>query len=593
MASAADRTGTLGSVSIRLAPDVLPEERYQRRYVPVEPKSQEIPGTGGDKIAPESTIATWHIDDWSAGEGDLRWRQGSKRYNKSSGVHPMSDGSGLRQGVNYYEAADALGGDFNRGGIIVRGAGRLLAADDFNDDLYYYDDPNDEWVKLWDISTGSGLVISVAAVDNDAAFVAAGTDIRKVTSSTKAVHYSGWTGGALMVSYQGILYGLEGNDLYSIDVSAASTRTQKADIVGTIDREGDIVNRMTVSDVGPVWLVPLDDGTTYIYEYNQASDTSYPVGMLPKDTQPYSILFYSGIYFVGFRYAINHAGAGDAYVYYKNGGQQGVAGPLRTAGTGASEEVTVAGVVGDQIMVTWDDNLWAYDLSSGGIYLLAEAAIGLITTAITVGNTVYVGSGSVEQLVVTDRVLSEESLDTGRHDFGYLGLQKTLQSVTIRCEQNLASSQTVGLKYAVDGGSFATATGTISSGESSKTWTISTNASTVRGVDFELQLLITGSNSGTKIISVTAEATGSEDRVEWVLQLDLSDNNIQQGQATLDGLKALKTNHAVVKFTDPWTVLGHTAAETFDVTVEDVILPHSLPGGTPKATVLLRSAGTV
>jgi hypothetical protein len=184
-------------------------------------------------------------------------------------------------------------------------------------------------------------------------------------------------------------------------------------------------------------------------------------------------------------------------------------------------------------------------------------------------------------------------LDTGRHDFGYLGLNKTLQRVTVRCEQALASSQTVGLKYAVDGGSFVTATGTIGSGEASKTWTISTNAATVKGTDFELQLLITGSDSGTKIISVTAEATGSEDRLEWVLLLDLSDNNLQQGQATLDGLKALKTNHNDVEFADPWTVLTHTAAETFDVTVEDVILPHSLPGGTPTATVLLRSAGTV
>ena len=71
------------------------------------------------------------------------------------------------------------------------------------------------------------------------------------------------------------------------------------------------------------------------------------------------------------------------------------------------------------------------------------------------------------------------------------------------------------------------------------------------------------------------------------------DGNQNIGQVTLDGLKALKTNHAVVKFTDPWTVLEHTAAETFDVTVEDVILPHALPGGTPRATVLLRSAGTV
>jgi len=199
--------------------------------------------------------------------------------------------------------------------------------------------------------------------------------------------------------------------------------------------------------------------------------------------------------------------------------------------------------------------------------------------------------------VLTAKFDTEASaeLTTGRHDFGYLGLLKTLTKVTVSCESALAASETVGLAYSVDGGSFTSATGTMSAGATTKTWTISSSSSTVRGIEFEFKLLLKANTSASspKVMSITAEAVGSEDRIEWILALDLSDNNEQHGQVTLDGLKTLKTNHTVVSLTDPWQVLDHTAAETFDVTVEEVNLPMTQPGAYPQAVIRLRGVATV
>ena len=132
-------------------------------------------------------------------------------------------------------------------------------------------------------------------------------------------------------------------------------------------------------------------------------------------------------------------------------------------------------------------------------------------------------------------------------------------------------------------------------GETTKTWTVSTNASTVRGVDFEfnLRILAGSSASSPKVVSVTAEAVGSESRLEWVLRLDTGDWNEQSGQATVDGLKTLKTGHDVVEFVDPWQVLATTADETFDVTVEEAYLPDVKAGSDRVATVRLRTVATV
>lgn len=604
------RIGKIGSLDVRLAPPTTepPAASYQRRYVPVTPASREIVGAD-TKVAADTTIAEWHIDDWSAGEGDLQWKDRG-RYAESTAVAPKSDGSVLVTGFAYEQLKNTGGGtNFVNAEVMARGAGRLLAAADMSGKLYEWNDTNEEWDELWDIGgTGTDNVVSIAAdagvaYTNNNIYVAGSDDtIRQVLSASNSTWVANFNTGSgsnspILTSFNGILYGLRNSDLLKIDSGTAETTTLVADITVYIDRYEDMTNRLTVSDVGPVWVVPLNNGRTYVWEYNAADDVAEILTELPKDIQPYDIAFYSGIYFVALRFAAGHALSGDAYLYYQVGGQRGMAGPFRSVtGVTASKPLAIAGVVGDRLMVYYDTALWAYDLTTGGISQVCRT-VTAPQGATTYGSDVFFVEGATAHRALTaefDTAAAAE-LTTGRHDFGYLGLLKTLTKVTVSCEDALAASETVGLAYSVDGGSFTTAAGTMVATNTTKTWTISSSSSTVRGVEFELKLLLKAntSTSSPKVMSVTAEAVGSEDRIEWVLALDLSDNNEQHGQVTLDGLKALKTAHAVVSFTDPWQVLDHTAAETFDVTVEEVNLPMTEPGAYPQAVVRLRGVATV
>ncbi|MFC1740186.1 hypothetical protein ACFL0N_01745 [Pseudomonadota bacterium] len=590
------RIGKIGTVEIRLAPPSIEQPRYERRYVPVTPASREIVGSDA-KVAEESTVAEWHMDDWSAGEGDIRWSNRG-RYNKSDGAGPVSDGTGITTNA-YVEQMDDTGGGtvMTDARVIARAAGRLVTADDMGGSLFKFNDSTSEWDSLWAIGgSGTDDILAIAAVDSTSIFVTQwGGDLRKVQSGSNSLHYSGF--GCRMVGFQGQLYGLLNNSLYDIDTGTATTRTEVMNVGGQLDRTTGIIERISTSDVGPIWLAPLDDGSTYIYEYNAADDTGYIVGEIPKDVQPYDIFFHAGIYFVTFRYAGDDSLSGDAWLYYQLGGQRGVAGPIRSVtGTTASKGAAIAGVVGDRLYIVYDTSLWAYDLSSGGISMAARD-LPEATSARAYGSDIHVASGTTAFRVDLDLYDQDSGaeLTTGRHDFGYLGLYKILTRITVTCESALAAFESVGVAYSVDGGSFTTLGSSLTTGETAKTWAVSSSSTTARGVEFEIKVLPTaaGGSSSPKIVGVTAEAIGSESRLEWVMQIDVSDNNEQHGQTIVDGLKALKTAHNVVEFSDPWNVLDHTAAETFDVTVEECNIPTENAGGDPMAVVRLRAVETV
>lgn len=597
-----DATGKIGTIDVRLAPRKVDVQRYERRYVPVTPASHEIVGANA-KVAPDTTVAEWHINNWSAGEGDLRW-QDRDRYNESDGVGPTSDGSGLVVNAHVEQINDTGGATVMEDAkVLTRGDLGLYTADDMAGKLFVFDDSASEWDELTDIGgTGTDDIESMAAIGSYVYVAETGTtgDLRQVNTAllSNTKHYDS-LGSNSVVIYGDILYSLlsGASDLWKIDQSSTDTKTAVVDVTGGDAPNGDMVKRMTTSDVGPVWISRDYEGTSYIWEYNQADDTGYIVGELPRDVYPYDIEFHMGIYFVAFRYATEHDQSGDAWLYFQVGGQNGVAGPIRsTTGTTASKPVAIAGAIGDRLYLYFDTELWAYDLSTGGISMAARA-LSEPTAITTYGSDIHLVTGTTAFRVNTalfDTAAGAE-LTTGRYDFGYLGLNKTLAKVTVTVEDPLATSETVGVEYSVDGATFVALTGTMVATETTKTWIVSNKTTTVRGIDveFKVKLKANTTASSPKVISLTAEAVGSESRLEWILLLDVSDNNEQHGHVTVDGLKALKTSHAVVEFGDPWQVLPHVATETFDVTVEEVNLPDIMPGADPVAVVRLRAVATV
>ncbi len=599
--------GQLGTIDFYLSENgsLSSFERYRRRLIPVTPASRQIPGSP-DAVAPDTTIAQWSINDWNQGEGDVTWRDRG-RYNTATTLGPESDGSGLVAGpLLSITQHDSGGGDFDQNKMIARAAGELLAAQDSNDNLYKWDETNNEWDNQWAIGGAStDDVISIAAVDDTKVYVGlSGGTIREVQSASNAEHFAAW-GGALfplLVSYQGILYGLERLDMYEVSTSGTDTRTLRGDVPGLqASWAATESRRISTSDVGPIWLASYNDGRTDLWEYNVADKSAYVVAQLPRDVTAYDILFHEGIYFVSYRAAAKPALSGDAFLYFASGGNRGSIGPFRSAtGTTAVKPVNLAGVIGDRVIVIYDGVRFGYDLSAGGISGLGTsvAVSGNYPLSIVFGKDVFtVGSTQVQRADLSLTSTVAGTLDSGRFDFGYKGLRKMMTKVTVVAESVFAASDTLTVNVAVDGGTFTALSGSMTSGDTTKTFVVATTSTNFEGFSFEIRLTLTAgaSSQNPKIISVDSEAIGVESRLEWIMAVDVTDGNHQQGQTVLTGLGTLRTNKAPVLFTNPFDNADqYASADSHTVTIEDVTSPQeNAGGGDDYVVVRVRATQTV
>lgn len=563
------KVGLLDTVEIILPEWIDPEDRYRRTYKPVTPVSRVVTGAD-DQIAPETDIATWSITDWSAGEGDLRWKDRG-RYNTSTGAGPISDGSGVSVGLDWVVAV-------GQSRIIARGGGRLVSVRDMDDSLYEWN--GSAWVELWAIGGTEGNDAgSLAAVDADAWFVDDFTGIRKVTSSGNTLHYNGNDFNYLVV-FEGVLYGLDDVDLYTIDQTSTDTRTQVYDSAGTYV-DDTRVKLMSTSDVGPIWLATIDDGVTLLKEYNVASATGYTLGALPADVQAYDLFFHDGFYFATYRKATSQNAVGDAYLYYQKGDLKGSLGPFPADSTTAQTRVSIAGTIGDRIYLTFQRRMWVYDLSSGGLVMVADlssSAIGDIYMSITYGPDVFCGSLAYVGKVNTEAFLADtaQTVSTGIHDYGYLGLPKMIHTVTVNTESVLVSSDKVEVGYSVDGGSTTYLANDFATGKASHQWTVSTNSASVIGTEIEwhLRLTTTSTSVAAKVVSLASDASGAKSRIEFIVLADLGQSSVVDGGIVLTALNALKTSHSTVQWSDPFQVREHESPETFDVRVLEVVGPE-------------------
>ena len=594
--------GTLGTIDFYLTqtPGLSTFERYRRQLIPVTPASRQIPGSP-DAVAPDTTIAQWSINDWNQGEGDVTWRDRG-RYNVSTQMGPASDGSGLIVSPLQIDTQhDSGGGDFDQGQRTARAGGELLSGLDSNDNLYKWDEANSEWDNQWAIGgSGTGDVISIAAVNDTKIYVGLsdGT-IREVQTASNAEHFAAWGSNTPnLTSYQGKLYGLERLDMYEISTVATDTRTLRGDVAGTIASFYNADSRLiSTSDVGPIWVATFNDGRTELWEYNVADDSAYVVAELPRDATIYDLLFHEGIYFVGYRAAGKTTLAGDAFVFFSSGGNRGSIGPFRApTGITAAKFVILAGVIGDRLIVNYAASTWAYDLSSGGISHLGSAHDAGTRRGTTFGNDAFINANpGVERLDFSLSSTVQGTLDSGRFDFGYKGLQKMMTKVTVVCETALVSGDGISVAVAVDGGAFTTLSGSMSSGDVTKTFIVATTSTNFSGFSFEIRVLVTaGSTAATpKIISIDSEAIGVESRLEWIMAVDVTDREQVVGQTVLTGLETLRTAKAPITFTNPFDDDVYAAAEGHTVTVEEVTFPQENDGGDDYVVVRVRATQTV
>lgn len=556
---------------------------YQPSFALVSPSAESVPGAP-DLVAADSSVRYWHVDSWDVGEGEDLWKPGKRAYSRSWGVRPKRTGDGLVTGA--YTAATVKVDDSSMADSysLGSGIGQLWCGRDTT--IHAFVPASGKWSTAgWTVGSAGATITSIADGDDGLNMFVGHTDdkIYKVPAAGGASHNNQFT-NPVVCSFQGVLYALDGNWLYSVDKTAANTRTSLSEPAGssaTYLASTNPYRRLAVSDKGPIWYQRLDNGQTIIWEYNQATDTDSRVGMLPvEDAWPYSILWAHGYIFVGFRYAAGDAAVGEAYLYYGRGGQKGVAGPFYTNISTASSPVIVAGTIGDDLIVKFGAGVWGYSLSSGGIYRIGVDSY-VPTAAATFGKDVFVAGAyagfdrvtrTQTDLYSTDAAASIY-LYSGRYDFGLPGLDKVLLDVTMTTDPLPAlTAITVGVR--VENGTETALTGTWDTdGETSHTWTASTSTTSLVGRDFELVIhpVTTSSAATATILSVTARALPIERQRLFRLELDTgtwpgqSAGYSPRSSDILADLRAIGESNVLASFSNPWEGEEQDAPLTYTV----------------------------
>jgi hypothetical protein len=606
--------GQLGSVKFKLASWVPAADQYQRRYLPVDFESEAASGdTPGLEADPK--FRGFAVRSWRGGEGITYWDREGSMYRESTNVRPVSILDGLILGADQDVTVNASGGaTFNDGSRFGYGLGSIWVADD--GDGY-------KWTPDWGAAVSTGAVGSdvTSLTDGDDTFMYSGHEsgaIWRWKSGSSEEHFDTttdpFTYPPVVRSYEGVLYALDGDDLYEIDKTTPDTRTQVGDpangssAVFLADTTWPWA-RMSLSDKGPIWVQRLDNGQTFLWQYHKALDFQEIIGKAPQDfIFPYSVFFTKGYSFVAYRVADKHANPGDAYIWYKRGGQDGVIGPFRsTTGTTASKPILIGGMIGDDMIVYFDGAVWAYNFTDGAVYQWsAQTSTGTPEDCIVLGNQVFitpvnVGGGNtagVERFRENFYTTETATIDLGKHDWDYRGLLKTLIDVTVITDP-LPADTSVQVAYSADGATFVTVSGTTHDvdGETRVTFPVSTSdpGVTVIGFEFELRLILsTTDNTATPTVrEVSARAVGASAVLEVIMILDAGNTRGQESHKIIDDLNGLRTAQAVVEFKDPFQNRDKDETDDYDVVVAEVFTPvrHTSnveEEGGPVATVRVR-----
>lgn len=584
--------GTLGSTTVYLAEWVDPKERYQRHYIPLDVRAEGVEGTDRPVFSAQPGVRIWSIRSWSSGEGEDLWKPNLDSYRQADGIKPVNLGEGLELSRLVAATKDSGGSsDFADGQKLGYGLGKFWTV--LDDTMYAWDLTNKRWGS--GTTTGAGVTDATSITDaDDTTHMYIGltsSKIRQVVDGGgNATHYDTGTGNdfvyaPILRSFGGTLYALDGDDLYTVDTSTTDTRTLVADVPGAsfgyLSTTPWCYNRMSLSDKGPIWLQRLNNGQTFIWEYNVASGTQARIGKLSVDFAfPYSIFYTQGYVWVGFRYANSHTEKGPAYLYFQRGANRGVRGPFRASGSTASEPIWIAGQIGDDLIVTFDDKFWAYNLTSGGLNEIgAFATAGPAEDAATFGQEVF-ASGMSDKVDRADRdtYVSAGELYTGRFDFDYPGLRKQLLEVTVVTDP-LPANTSMTMEVSVDGSADTALTGTHSTATNRRFTWAGDGSNTLIGYEFELipNLATTSSSATPTIRQINATVASDAFRIEWIITVDCS----KMSETELDALNAL-IGGGIVTFSDPWQNRSSTSPDSFSVRVVELISGELKRGASPE-----------
>ena len=592
--------GTLGGVKIRLATWLPPEQRFTDGYVPVRPGLQFLPNDPTSLVSRRYT-PYWKVDDWEAGEGFDTWEPEIPGFNKSDAVTIKRVGKGLVLGP-FIETTQKTGPvDMDESGVLGYGEGSIFTIAASNQ-LHKWNRSTGIWEQYNSNAAPASTPSSIADPGDGWIYVgfADGTIRRYDNGSSVQTHYTGFTNAPVLTVYEDKLYALDGDDLYDVDLVTTNTRTLKADIIGNsseyLSETPAAYRRLTSDAIGPLWLQRLNSGLCLIWRYNVNDDFYEAIGELPVQMAlPTSIYSALGFTFVGFRVAATSGEEGNGHIYFQRGGQRGVTDPIRTAGTSANREVTIGGLDGDDLLFTYDDQVWAFQISDGGLFHLGpvlEDGGGGNPWALCLGQSLFTSpvafqGGPSLGCQRADRgrytTVASRTHDSGMYDATFFDTPKRLHEVEVITEP-LPTNTSIGLAYALDGDtSFTIVTPPASAsaaGAKSHKFDISTVGSTIIGRRFEFRFLLTTTdNTVTPTIrSWTARFSAAAHERVITMALDFSDDDDgeQRTHKLISDIRALIDAQALVNLVMPWQKKDGEVGETVVVQVDEVSFPDAI-----------------
>lgn len=591
---------TLGGVKLRLATWLDPAERFTDRHIPVRPTLQYLPNEPSSLVARRFT-PYWKIDDWGAGEGYDTWEPDIPGFNKSESVTTKRVGRGLVLGPFVASTNKTGAVAMDEGGVLGYGDGSIFSIAASNH-LHKWNKDTEIWEEYNTVAAPASQPTSIADPGDGWIYVgyADGTIRRYNGVSTAQTHYTGFTNAPVLTVYGDKLYALDGDDLYDIDKVATNTRTLVADIIGVsneyLGETPHAYRRLGRDAIGPIWLQRLNSGLTIIWRYNVDEDFYEAVGELPVQMAlPTSIFAALGFIFVGFRVAGQDNDPGNGHIYFQRGGQRGVTDPIR-ATTTANRTVTIAGLDGNDLLFTFNDQVWAYNISDGGVFHLGptlENGGGGNPWALTLGGSLFASpvafnGGATLGCLRADRLryttTAARTLDGGMWDTNFFDIPKRMLEVDVITEP-LPAGTSIGLAYAIDGdSSFTTVTAPASASTTNAKkhqFRVSTvSGGTVIGRRFELRLILTSTDEDATptIRSWTARfhSAAHEREITMVIDFGTDDDGSHRTDKIISDLKALIAAQTLVNLVLPWQKRDGSDPETVEVQIDEVSFPDSI-----------------
>ena len=212
----------------------------------------------------------------------------------------------------------------------------------------------------------------------------------------------------------------------------------------------------------------------------------------------------------------------------------------------------------------------------------AAAYQAVTRDAITFGQSIFTSNSTdfkAERAISTSYTTTAGTIDLGRSDLGYAGVEKILLDVTVVCDP-LPAGNTVDLSYSVEGGTVTAVSGQLATtGATTNTWTVSSDTGNVTGKDFELRLTVDSdaASETPTIRSVTARAAAAAKQRTWYLETDAGTSDAGSGGDSvraadvLTDIDTIAQYAGVCLFTNPWGAREEwDSAETHQVIVEKV-----------------------